>query len=87
MSSLRPFDAWQLFQHALAMYQGFSSGDHPDPAAESIYWTCWKSDREVRWELGLPDFRDNSLDAPRLLPCVPLSLLNQEEDMLYAWYI
>jgi hypothetical protein len=86
MSSLRPFDAWRLFQHALAMCQGFSSGDHPDPAAESIYWTCWKSEREVRWELGLPDFRDNSLDAPRLFPSVPLPLPNQEEHMLHAWY-
>ncbi|KAJ5150917.1 uncharacterized protein N7482_010169 [Penicillium canariense] len=84
MSSLRPFDAWRLFQHALAMCQGFSSGDHPDPAAESIYWTCWKSEREVRWELGLPDFRDISLDAPQLFPSLPSP--NQEEDMLRAWY-
>ncbi|KAL2831564.1 hypothetical protein BDW59DRAFT_140292 [Aspergillus cavernicola] len=54
------------------------------PAEESIYWSCWKSERELRWELGLPDFSSGlSLGPPQRFPSVPLTNDNQ---MLRAWY-
>ncbi|KAF9894649.1 hypothetical protein FE257_006537 [Aspergillus nanangensis] len=90
MTSLRPFDAWRLFQHGLAVCQAFSGGeDPPDPAQESIYWTCWKSEREVRWELRLPDFGEyysSLVDAPQLFPSLPPSSPDGAETTLRAWY-
>ncbi|KAH6681338.1 hypothetical protein B0J14DRAFT_613334 [Halenospora varia] len=94
MSTLRPFDAWRMFLQALAICQGFSCYNELDPESDSgskssneaegsIYWSAWKSEREVRWELGLPDFRDMGLDAPRAFPSCSKSY---EGDNLRAWY-
>lgn len=93
MTSLRPFDAWRLFLQGLAICQSFTfirrrptsatTGDGGNPAEESIYWSCWKSERELRWELGLPDFGHPSLDPPQLFPSLPLG---HADETLRAWY-
>ena len=94
MSTLRPFDAWRMFLQSLAICQSFTYCDQPDPLGDSrsrstmeaegsIYWSAWKSERELRWELGLPDFGDMGLDTPRTFPSCSES---SEGDNLRAWY-
>ncbi|CZR65076.1 uncharacterized protein PAC_14976 [Phialocephala subalpina] len=94
MSTLRPFDAWRMFLQSLAICQSFTYCDQPDPLGDgrsrstveaegSIYWSAWKSERELRWELGLPDFGDMGLDIPRTFPSCSESY---EGDNLRAWY-
>ncbi|KAL2699127.1 hypothetical protein AAEP93_010515 [Penicillium crustosum] len=93
MTCMRAFDAWRMFLQALAACQGFGfvqNSSHPQQqnqtgnlAEESIYWSCWKSERELRWELDLPDFRNSSLDSPTLFPSLPQG---NEGDTLRSWY-
>ena len=88
MSCLRPFDAWRSFLQALAVCQSFKfmskATQTGTPAEESIYWSSWKSERELRWELGLPDFGTRvSLEPPQRFPTLPLT---DDEDILRAWY-
>jgi hypothetical protein len=93
MSTLRPFDAWRMFLQSLAICQSFTYCNQPDPlgdggsrstveAEESIYWSSWKSERELRWELGVPDFHDMGLNTPRTFPSCSESY---EGDSLRAW--
>ncbi|OAL44008.1 hypothetical protein IQ07DRAFT_649457 [Pyrenochaeta sp. DS3sAY3a] len=93
MVSFRPFDAWRHFLQGLATCQqlkGLRHGHKPhDPAyvekqaEESIYWSCWKSEREIRSELDMPDFASAGYDHPAMFPAVP-EVLNQ--DGLRSWY-
>ncbi|KAE8365941.1 hypothetical protein BDV27DRAFT_156372 [Aspergillus caelatus] len=88
MSCLRPFDAWRSFLQALAVCQSFKfmgeATQTGTPAEESIYWSSWKSERELRWELGLPDFGTRiSLEPPQRFPTLPLT---DDEEILRAWY-
>lgn len=93
MSTLRPFDAWRMFLQSLAICQSFTFCNQPDPtndsmsrstveAEGSIYWSSWKSERELRWELGLPDFHEIGLNTPRTFPSCCESY---EADKLQAW--
>ncbi|KFZ24638.1 hypothetical protein V502_00887 [Pseudogymnoascus sp. VKM F-4520 (FW-2644)] len=93
MSTLRPFDAWRMFLQSLAICQSFTYCNQPDPtddgmsgstveAEGSIYWSSWKSERELRWELGLPDFHEIGLNTPRTFPSCCESY---EADKLQAW--
>ncbi|OBT55189.1 hypothetical protein VE04_05849 [Pseudogymnoascus sp. 24MN13] len=93
MSTLRPFDAWRMFLQSLAICQSFTYCNQPDPisdgrsrstveAEESIYWSSWKSERELRWELGLPDFDEMGLNTP---PSFPSCSESCEADHLRAW--
>ena len=93
MSNLRPFDAWRMFLQSLSICQSFAYCSQSDPfgddrprsiveAEESIYWSSWKSERELRWELGLPDFHDMGLSTPRTFPSCSESC---GADSLRAW--
>lgn len=93
MSTLRPFDAWRMFLQSLAICQSFTHCNQPDSisdgrsrstveAEESIYWSSWKSERELRWELGLPDFDEMGLNTP---PSFPSCSESCEADHLRAW--
>ena len=53
MSIVRPVDAWRMFLQGLATCQSFRQ-DSNGAEEESIYWSCWKSEQALRWELGLP---------------------------------
>jgi hypothetical protein len=67
-------------------------GEAGTTAEESIYWSCWKSERELRLELGLPDFSSSSSasTAPQRFPSLPpFTDDDGAEDgdrMLRAWY-
>ncbi|KFY19593.1 hypothetical protein V491_04344 [Pseudogymnoascus sp. VKM F-3775] len=93
MSTLRPFDAWRMFLQSLAICQSFTYCNQPDPTGDStsrsiveaegsIYWSSWKSERELRWELGLPDFDEIGRNTPRTFPSCSESY---EADKLRAW--
>jgi hypothetical protein len=66
MSTFRPFEAWRYFSQALATCQTLpflqrASVSEPDTQLgetqqEAVYWSAWKSERELRGELSLPDF-------------------------------
>ncbi|GAM89637.1 hypothetical protein ANO11243_076760 [Dothideomycetidae sp. 11243] len=54
-------------------------------AEQSIYWSCWKSERELRFELDVPDFGTTTgYDHPTLFPTLPSQVSDQEQ--LRAWY-
>ncbi|KAJ5368264.1 uncharacterized protein N7496_008024 [Penicillium cataractarum] len=94
MVSMRPFDAWRHFLQGLATCQR-STASAPrrsprDPAhvekqaKESIYWSCWKSERELRFELDMPNFSSAGYDHPIMFPTLPQQVFDQEQ--LRAWY-
>ncbi|KAJ5758456.1 hypothetical protein N7520_005612 [Penicillium odoratum] len=67
------FDAWRFFSQALAACQRFpflvhapgvasesdisTNIDSPDNYEQAVYWSAWKSERELSMELALPDFK------------------------------
>lgn len=91
---MRPFDAWRCFLQGLATCQMSTSGANgrnpPDPAQdekqakESIYWSCWKSERELRFELDMPNFSSTGYDYPVMFPSLPPQVIDKEQ--LRAWY-
>ncbi|KAL2841018.1 hypothetical protein BJY01DRAFT_217930 [Aspergillus pseudoustus] len=95
MTCLRPYDAWRSFLQGLSICQNFefirqksttqAVADAGTTAEESIYWSCWKSERELRLELGLPDFgaASSALTAPQRFPSLPFT---DDDRMLRAWY-
>ncbi|GLA66474.1 hypothetical protein AtubIFM54640_009052 [Aspergillus tubingensis] len=42
-------------RHREAAVGNYSNGGHLDPAELSLYWTCWKSECDLRAELDIPD--------------------------------
>jgi hypothetical protein len=48
-----------------------------------VYWSCWKSERELRKLLGLPDFAFDDLSYPLHFPTPPESVQNQQAT---SWY-
>lgn len=88
MSSLRPVDAWRLFLQALVMCRTFemtlTTKATDTVAAESVYWSAWKSERELYRELwSSADPRSASLEHPRQFPCLPADC---EGESLHTWY-
>ncbi|KAF8861092.1 hypothetical protein BDZ45DRAFT_587382 [Acephala macrosclerotiorum] len=102
MCVMRPASAWTLFSHALACLQHYSfvreSYNVPqepvdatlamqDPSlAECIYWTCWKSEIELRMHLQLPDFPRTSHRYPLRFP-VPPNEKVFETDATWFYYL
>jgi hypothetical protein len=97
MNKLQPLGAWRLFCQALACCQEFACADpsYQDhltrissanqilPAEECVYWSCWKSELELRKLLGLPDFAFSDLSYPLLFPTPPESIQGQQAA---SWY-
>ncbi|QIW96675.1 hypothetical protein AMS68_002193 [Peltaster fructicola] len=93
MAILRPFDAWRMFLQSLTMCQVSSTSakdaelnftqDTGTTAFESLYWSAWKSEREVRAELNPPDFQKAGLRFPPAFRCLNVS--PDKKDM-EDWY-
>ena len=97
MSKLQPIKAWRFFTQALACCQEFScanSSYHRSssivtsvrrglPEEECVYWSCWKSEIELRMCLDLPDFPFKDLSYPLLFPTPPAPLEGRDAT---AWY-
>lgn len=87
MNVFKPYEAWKLFSQSLAACQIFdllcddhqtSTGLDTHTAAEqSIYWSAWKSEQEVRRELKPHDFcytRTTEELYPPFFPTPPPSI-------------
>ncbi|KAL1965915.1 hypothetical protein VTN77DRAFT_5048 [Rasamsonia byssochlamydoides] len=98
MTIQQPMDAWRHFVQAAAISQGFDFPRKPlspeimanaearreRASQESMYWTCFKSELEVRMELSLPGFGLQDLSYPSSFPSPPSDTL--EQDSARAWY-
>jgi hypothetical protein len=97
MTAFQPIQAWRNFVQALAACQEFEFAKQSllpnsnrileslggTTAEESVYWTCWKSELELRVLLQLPDFTAKDHVYPRLFPTPPIGNGNEEHR---AWY-
>ncbi|KAL4736108.1 hypothetical protein BDV11DRAFT_173223 [Aspergillus similis] len=91
MAVLRPLDAWRLFVNGLSICRvvkrtaaggsvGSNSADQV--ALESVYWSLWKSERELNRELELGGSCPSSA-PPEYFACLPAKC---GEDDLRTWY-
>ncbi|CAI7633554.1 unnamed protein product [Penicillium manginii] len=89
MTTLRSVEAWRMFVQALACCEGFSilrTNDCHEDAWETkqrIYWTCLKSELELRLELNLYQKNFLGLKYPTFFPSPPEDLKSRDEA---AWY-
>jgi Fungal Zn(2)-Cys(6) binuclear cluster domain len=97
MTTLQPLRAWRCFTQALACCQDFACANpsYPSasiqssltkrglPAEESVYWSCWKSEQELRMYLNLPDYAVGGLSYPLLFPTPPESMASAQAA---SWY-
>lgn len=88
MSALRPFDALRMFMQSLTMCRTIKRTKKYDTtdmvAIESIYWSAWKSERELTRELwSSPEAWRHGYEHPQQFPCLPS---NCEGENLYTWY-
>ncbi|CAG8374194.1 unnamed protein product [Penicillium salamii] len=91
MVTLRPLEAWRVFVQALACSEGLcgSWGTQSTQAQEkpslqdSIYWTCFKSELELRLELNVAKNNVLDLTYPALFPSPPRMVAAQEH---IEWY-
>ncbi|KAJ5633362.1 hypothetical protein N7490_009701 [Penicillium lividum] len=89
MTTLRAVHAWRMFVQALACCEGFSilrTNDCHEDAWETkqrVYWTCLKSELEVRLELNLYQKDFLGLKYPTFFPSPPEELKSRDEA---AWY-
>ncbi|KAJ5158784.1 uncharacterized protein N7500_008435 [Penicillium coprophilum] len=90
MTNLRSVEAWRMFVQALACCRGFSiphthGNRHEDTwdTKQRVYWTCLKSELELRLELNF--YQKNVLDLtyPTFFPSPPEELKSKDEA---AWY-
>jgi hypothetical protein len=82
-----------MYHAALCASQKFSfvtntsspstSGPDNFSLEERIYWSSWKSESELRWELRLRDFDNRAINHPPLFPCPPDG---QSSEQLRSWY-
>ncbi|KAH6880814.1 hypothetical protein B0T10DRAFT_540294 [Thelonectria olida] len=89
MSTMRPFEAWRMFVQALACCQIFESSSFDDEhnselqLHKRIYWTAFKSELELRLELGITENSTWSLRYPQFFPAPPKGLQSAGEE---GWY-
>ncbi|CRG91074.1 hypothetical protein PISL3812_08122 [Talaromyces islandicus] len=91
MSTLRPVDARKMFVQALACCQALFNHEGATSASpegkwsheQNIYWTCFKSEFELRLELNLPQKNDSELTYPNFFPTPPDQLKTKDE---VTWY-
>ncbi|KAL3474116.1 C6 zinc finger domain protein [Aspergillus californicus] len=83
--------AWKLFLHALACCQHFTFPNSPDTTSsirngdehsqrslmeQTIYWSSWKSERELRGDMDCPDFTLSQAESaiyPEFFPTPPIN--------------
>ncbi|KIW05919.1 uncharacterized protein PV09_03112 [Verruconis gallopava] len=90
MTTLRPIEAWRMFVQALACCHCVPNNHGNDTTdseqtqlRNSIYWTCFKSELELRLELGIGKDAFLDLTYPAFFPSPPTSLLSHGEP---SWY-
>jgi hypothetical protein len=90
MTTMRPLAAWRMFVQALTCCQVLLSGadDPNNPAQQSLYWTCFKSELELRLELNItrnhPVF---DLSYPEFYPSPPRAISSDKESSVWYYYL
>ncbi|KAL4789155.1 hypothetical protein BDV19DRAFT_395322 [Aspergillus venezuelensis] len=89
MSSLRPLDAWRMFLQALSICRTAMRTTQCSRAhsleLESVYWSSWKSERELNRELRmtLEHAAASTLALPEYFASFPE---NCGDEQLHTWY-
>lgn len=100
MSTFQPLAAWRHFLQALACCQefdfaieaarGLQQSLEPleaaaSPTEQRLYWTCWKSEVELRMCLGLFDFKTQDRVYPIHFPSPPS--IPDADDRAWFFYL
>lgn len=95
MTLLRPLEAWTMFSHGLTISQTFPSvrashaggvttaQSEQQASEQSIFWSCWKSEKELRSELGFNCSPSRADEPPHLFPNPPVAC---EGHLEKGWY-
>lgn len=91
MATIRPVQAWKMFVQALACCQSFSRDQRANRAGsedvcspqQRTYWTCFKSELELRLELNVSENNVWDLTYPAFFPSPPEGVKSKDEA---AWY-
>lgn len=91
MTTMRPLAAWRMFVQALTCCQVLLSGVDKTGGAEqrqiglqqSLYWTCFKSELELRLELNITKNPVFDLSYPDFYPSPPRAIHSDKE---VVWY-
>ncbi|UKZ79186.1 hypothetical protein TrVFT333_006936 [Trichoderma virens FT-333] len=98
MSMFQPVSAWRHFLQALAYCQEFdfaieasqnpqtlTSPPETSPTEQRLYWSCWKSEVELRMCLGLFDFQTQDRVYPGHFPNPPAN--PEKDDRAWFFYL
>lgn len=98
MSMFQPVPAWRYFLQALAYCQEFdfaiqasqnpqtlTSPPETSPTEQRLYWSCWKSEVELRMCLGLFDFQTQDRVYPGHFPNPPAN--PEKDDRAWFFYL
>lgn len=97
MTILQPLKAWRCFTQALACCQDFACANQYYPSMpvqpppmerslsteECVYWSCWKTEQELRMYLRLPDYALGDLSYPIFFPNPPKDVAGVQAA---SWY-
>lgn len=96
MCTFQRLPAWRFFMQSLACCQTFESlkafrqnyGEQLDEdgrdsatAEQAIYWSAWKSEREIHQDLGLPGYLFSEIDISGYPPFFPTPPRHEEEPL------
>jgi hypothetical protein len=94
MCTFQRLPAWRFFMQSLACCQTFESlkafrqnygeqldetGRRSAAAEQAIYWSAWKSEREIHHELGLPGYLFSEIDITGYPPFFPTPPKHEDE--------
>ncbi|KAL2851501.1 hypothetical protein BJY01DRAFT_260808 [Aspergillus pseudoustus] len=88
MYSMRPLRAWHSFNRACTFFQthllASSLGQPVEQSSETVrsrlYWSCLKSDCEMREEIALPPAELAKVEYSDAFPSPPVSVLNSSSE-------
>ncbi|KAK5721136.1 hypothetical protein LTR15_007100 [Elasticomyces elasticus] len=80
MYSMRPVSAWSSFNRACTLIQlrlqAPSHGTRLEDLEKRLYWSCLKSESEIREEFDLPSSGLGTVEWPDIFPSPPISSPN-----------
>jgi hypothetical protein len=92
MATMRPLAAWRMFVQALTCCQVLmSTSEHHDPTSgvglqQSLYWTCFKSELELRLELNITRNPIFDLTYPSFYPSPPRAI-HADKEVVWYYYL
>jgi hypothetical protein len=86
MYHLRPIEAWRMFAQSVVCIYPNGLGTLPPThycLKECVYWSCWKSEVELRMHLQLPSFGVIGNRYPQHIPEPPVTDASHEPKWYY----